>query len=175
MKKIQILLLSLVLGVSSAFATVSFTGVALSGVTSDTASGAYSFGSGSAVSFFDTTGLILDQSIFTADLTSAIFGNSTYTSGFFGATAGHVSNVTVAENAVFAAILTDTNGVLGDYGAKHLFTDASWIAPADGSSVARATVTGAATLTQAVPEPSTYALLAGFAAFIFVAIRRRNS
>ena len=26
-----------------------------------------------------------------------------------------------------------------------------------------------------VPEPSTYALLAGFAAFIFVAIRRRNS
>lgn len=27
----------------------------------------------------------------------------------------------------------------------------------------------------AVPEPSTYALLAGFAAFIFVAIRRRNS
>ena len=26
-----------------------------------------------------------------------------------------------------------------------------------------------------IPEPSTYALLAGFAAFIFVAIRRRNS
>jgi hypothetical protein len=170
MKKIQILLLSLVLGVSSAFATVSFTGVALSGVTSDDASGNYTFGSGSAVSFFDTTGLILDQSIFTADLTSAIFGNSTYTSSFFGATAGHVSNVTVAENAVFAAILTD-----GATGNGQLFTSGGWVAPADGSSVSVGTVTGAATLTQAVPEPSTYALLAGFAAFIFVAIRRRNS
>jgi hypothetical protein len=34
---------------------------------------------------------------------------------------------------------------------------------------------GTLTGIEAVPEPSTYALLAGFAAFIFVAIRRRNS
>ena len=34
---------------------------------------------------------------------------------------------------------------------------------------------GGSGMTIAVPEPSTYALLAGFAAFIFVAIRRRNS
>lgn len=34
---------------------------------------------------------------------------------------------------------------------------------------------GSLTGIAAVPEPSTYALLAGFAAFIFVAIRRRNS
>ena len=38
------------------------------------------------------------------------------------------------------------------------------------------TAFGATGLTlSVVPEPSTYALLAGFAAFIFVAIRRRNS
>jgi len=38
------------------------------------------------------------------------------------------------------------------------------------------TAFGASGLTlSVVPEPSTYALLAGFAAFIFVAIRRRNS
>ena len=37
------------------------------------------------------------------------------------------------------------------------------------------TAIGGIGLSVIVPEPSTYALLAGFAAFIFVAIRRRNS
>jgi hypothetical protein len=55
----------------------------------------------------------------------------------------------------------------------HLFTNGSWIAPSEGGT--QSILPGGGAAAMSVPEPSTYALLAGFAAFIFVAIRRRNS
>ena len=79
--------------------------------------------------------------------------------------------------ANWADVLPDVPPALGTSGtadSSFAWTDVSAI---DINISAGGDVALAGTLTDiaAVPEPSTYALLAGFAAFIFVAIRRRNS
>tara|TARA_B100001093_G_scaffold143140_1_gene135606 strand:+ start:917 stop:1477 length:561 start_codon:yes stop_codon:yes gene_type:complete len=84
---------------------------------------------------------------------------------------------TTVSVANWANVLSDVPPALGTSGtADSLFawTDVNAIdinISAGGDVALAGTLTGIA----AVPEPSTYALLAGFAAFIFVAIRRRNS
>jgi len=170
--KLLLLTLAAMIGVSSSFAqSVSFSGNALSGsVISDSVSGNYALNTGTTLEFFDIGTLDLNSQNIFADYTAHLLGSTTYDSSFFGNTGAFASPIalsaTFLEGDSIGAILTDG-------AAQHLFYDASWIAPAAGGTSSVSSVSQAA-LTS-VPEPSTYALLAGFAAFIFVAIRRRNS
>lgn len=94
---------------------------------------------------------------------------------FFGSTSvGGQSNVELDDTA-FAVIVE----VASD-SSYSLYTDAAalsstWVGPAAGGTLSVSPTNGQAALySVVVPEPSTYALLAGFAAFLFVAIRRRK-
>ena len=169
MKKITLLLSLLTFVATSAFASVSFTGVALSGINDVNGN---AIAGGSTATFFSLQGLDSSDydSIF-ASYEAASIGSSTYTAGFFGSTAGHISGINLDAGFTtgdsFGIVVTDASTGLDSF-----FADAGWVAPNDGFTVAGTTYTGNALAT--VPEPSTYALIAGFAAFVFVAIRRRK-
>lgn len=165
MKKTLLILLATLTVASSAIASVSFSGAAIRSANDDQGN---SLSLNSTVSFFTIGALDLNsQDIFT-QYTASVFGSSQYTGNAFTQSAPHLSGVNLAEGATFAAVLVDSSTGLG-----HLFTNAGWVAPADGSTITPGTTVGNAQLSQ-VPEPSTYALIAGFAAFLFVAIRRRK-
>ena len=172
--KLLLLTLAAMIGVSSSFAqSVSFSGNALAGtVTPDVTSGAYALNTGTTIEFFDIGALDLNSQNIFADYTAHLLGSTTYDSSFFGNTGAFASPIalsaTFLEGDSIGAVLTDGS-------TKHLFYDASWTAPAAGGTSGVSSVSQANLTQVAVPEPSTYALLAGFAAFIFVAIRRRNA
>lgn len=166
MKKTLLILLATLTVASSALASVSFSGAAIRSANDDQGN---SLSLNSTVSFFTIGALdVSSQDIF-SQYTASVFGSSQYTGNAFTQSAPHLSGVNLAEGATFAAILVDSSTGLG-----HLFTNSGWVAPADGSTITPGTTVGNAQLSQVIPEPSTYALMAGFAAFLFVAIRRRK-
>lgn len=172
MKKL-LLILPLVLCMTVAQATVSFFGTALFNPTNDDGSIALAetlemnwYSLTTDVSDAITAG---DSSIFDT-IASSYTAFATTSPGILGG-----GNVVYTANGTGAITLGAALGA-GDQvfitlGGEHLYTSASWITPADGGSLTMAPQTTAAL---SVPEPSTYALLAGFAAFLFVAIRRRK-
>ena len=166
MKKTLLLLLATLTIASSAYASVSFTGSALRNVNDDAG---VALSTGSTVSFFTIGALDLNSQDIFNQYTANVYGSSTYAQSGFAKSAAHLSGVNLSQGTTFAAILVDSSTGLG-----HLFTDSGWVAPADGSTITGTTALGNAQLSQVVPEPSTYALIAGFAAFLFVAIRRRK-
>lgn len=174
MKKI-LLILPLMLCMTVAQATISIFGSALFNPTNDDGSIAlaetlemnwYSLTTdvSDAISAGDSSIFDTIASSYTAFATTtpgiAAGGNVVYTANGVGAiTLGGVGSLS-ASDQIFITL-----------GGEHLYTSAAWITPADGGSLTLAPQTTAAL---SVPEPSTYALLAGFAAFLFVAIRRRK-
>ena len=117
MKKITLLLTLLSFVATSAFASVSFTGVALSGVNDDSGN---AIAGGSAVTFFSLQGLDANDfdSIF-ANYAAASIGSTTYTAGFFGATAGHLSGINLSAGFTtgdsFGIVVTDVATGLGKF------------------------------------------------------------
>jgi len=169
MKKITILLSLLAFATSSALATVSFSGVALSNVSN--ADGSATISSGASASFFSLKGLSeTDYAGIFAGYEAATFATDVYlSSGFFGSSVGHQTNITLGSSFNTG---DDFGIVVVDGGQKSFFWKDDWTAPNDSFTVSASTFSGNALAT--VPEPSTYALIAGFAAFLFVAIRRRK-
>ena len=168
MKKTLILLLATLTVASSAFASVSFSGAALRSVNDDLGN---ALTAGSTVSFFTIGSLDLTSQDIFDQYEDYVYGSSQYLQSGFATSAAHLSEVPATilpQGTTFAAILVESSTGFG-----HLFTNTGWVAPADGSTITPGTTVGNAELSQ-VPEPSTYALLAGFAAFLFVAVRRRK-
>ena len=165
MKKTLLLLLATLTVYSSSLASVSFSGAALRSVND---SMGIPLSTGSTVSFFTIGALDLTSPTIFDEYSASVFGTSTYLQSGFATSAAHVSNVNVAEGASFAAILVDSSTGIG-----HLFTNCGWVAPADGSTITPGTTSGNA-VSIFIPEPSTYSLIAGLAALIFIAIRRRK-
>jgi hypothetical protein len=166
MKKTLLLLLATLFVASSALASVSFSGAAIRTANDDQGN---ALSLSSTVSFFTIGALDLTSQDIFDQYTATVYGTSQYTGNAFTQSAPHLSGVNLAEGTAFAAVLVDSSTGLG-----HLFTNSGWVAPADGSTITPGTTVGNAQLSQVVPEPSTYALIAGFAAFLFVAIRRRK-
>tara|TARA_B100001778_G_scaffold169877_1_gene139612 strand:+ start:842 stop:1354 length:513 start_codon:yes stop_codon:yes gene_type:complete len=170
MKKILITL-PLVFLVSVASAGVTFSGLLLNNPTSE--DGSISLTAQSVDWYSDAGGAFAaaisggDQSIFDSLASEYVFHTTTglpnglYTGAF---------NI----NALSAGNFDTGNSFVVVINDAHIFSNASWVAPSEGGTASIAPGGGAAALSQ-VPEPSTYALLAGFAAFLFVAIRRRNA
>jgi hypothetical protein len=178
MKTLLTTLTSLLLSASISFAAIDFT----SGFTID---GGYdtvgSTADGSGISFSSVIGV-------TGGTVSGFWDTAQDASDFSGAALEILGSMTAATNVAFDLVFYDSafnaatvsgasTGLLTtnvDSGAAFAWNDISAVdfslAAADNVSVS-----GSLTGIAAVPEPSTYALLAGFAAFIFVAIRRRNS
>jgi hypothetical protein len=159
------------LSITAANATVSFFGSALFNPTSE--DGSITLAAGSQAVFYTASQDILDAianddiNIFNTLAAEYVIGTSkplfqagpnVLVTGQTGVTLSADFNT----GDSFAIIVDDS----------HIFVQSSWVAPSDG---ANATISNVTTAALSVPEPSTYALLAGFAAFIFVAIRRRNS
>ena len=176
MKKL-LLTLPLVLLASVASAGVTFSGLLLNNPTSQ--DGVTSLSGLTASWYSDAGGAFAtaiagqDQSIFDDLANQYVFhtttglGNGLYT-GAFNINALSAGNFDAGDS--FAVVIADSSA------NSHIFTNTNWIAPSEGGTSGITAPSAAAALSQvAVPEPSTYALLAGFAAFIFVAIRRRNS
>ena len=171
MKKI-LLTLPLVFLVSVASAGVTFSGLLLNNPTSQ--DGSISLTAQSVDWYSDADGAFAaaisggDQSIFSSLVDEYVFHTTTglpnglYT-GAFNISALSAGNFDT--NDSFVVVINDA----------HIFSNASWVAPSEGGTASIAPGGGAAALSQAIPEPSTYALLAGFAAFLLVAIRRRNA
>jgi hypothetical protein len=177
MKTLLTTLTSLLLSASISFAALDFT----SGFTID---GGYdtvgSTADGSGISFSSVIGV-------TGGTVSGFWDTAQDASDFSGAALEILGSMTAATNVAFDLVFYDSafnavtvsgasTGLLTTNAASSSF---AWndISAVDFSLAAadNVSVSGSLTGIAAVPEPSTYALLAGFAAFIFVAIRRRNS
>ncbi len=178
MKKITLLLSLFLTFATFASATVSFSGTALRNPLAT---------SGYANPAVGDTGWYVDASdietwgasdaafvsFLGSDYLDAQLGSATVGSVFGSITLGGVSGVTLGVGTAFAIVVEASDS------SYSLYEDASWVAPADGGTVTfdnelNQINGGTASLSVVVPEPSTYALLAGFAAFLFVAIRRRK-
>ena len=180
MKKIT-LLLSLSLAFATfASAAVSFSGTALRNPLAT--SGYANPGAGDTGWYVDASSIgtwgSSDAAFITfldagGDYLASQLGSATVGSVFGQISLGGVSGVSLAQGTAFAIVVEASDD------SYSLYTDASWLAPADGATVTFGNELnqingGAASLSVVVPEPSTYALIAGFAAFLFVAIRRRK-
>ena len=178
MKKIT-LLLSLSLAFATfASAAVSFSGTALRNPLAT--SGYANPGAGDTGWYVDASSIGTwgaDDAAFISflggDYLASQLASATVGSVFGQISLGGVSGVSLAQGTAFAIVVEASDD------SYSLYTDASWLAPADGATVTFGNELnqingGAASLSVVVPEPSTYALIAGFAAFLFVAIRRRK-
>jgi hypothetical protein len=154
-------------------------------------SAAGSFGSALAPggALFDVNSVQLFDSTQTIAL-SGVLAPTNDPFGAFGLVAGNIATTGIASDSASPWLSLD--GGLGWFQLDSWSNFASASAPAtppindftvsgsgpyilQGAATVKAGGIAGAGMTIAVPEPSTYALLAGFAAFIFVAIRRRNS
>jgi hypothetical protein len=191
MKKTSIILAS-VLAAASASATVSFSGTAMQNFGAGTLfapgntsviivdTGSDGFGSfvTSTINVGDTfavNDILVGDQVIGANATQGSLGVVAAVPGTasFSATAGLSFGILVFENQ------TDLGSAQAG-STYQFFTDASWIVPADSSSA-----TFGSTFTQlsgvssaslgVVPEPSTYAALAGLCALSFVMVRRRRA
>ncbi|CAA6694085.1 MULTISPECIES: PEP-CTERM sorting domain-containing protein [unclassified Lentimonas] len=154
------------------------------GVVVDTSGGTTGFSGLNSLNSFDIT---TDRSIISPDLVYTFGGGGTppVTADFFGA-AGSVTTLTGVDYTGFSASdpfaiiwFADNAANAGnDYG---YLTDAGFALPADGntgdfSGLAVFSGTGNFDATHSiVPEPSTYAALAGLCALGAVMVRRRRS
>lgn len=188
--KLYSLIVALLLPLAS-YGSIAFSGTALNnaaGVSIDDY----------AVLLFDTSGSGFDSAALSSiDAGASLSSSATYGAGF------EVASVSAATDFFgFATILEfdfsyslgtisngDSFGVLTFAGSSatavggtsySIFTDSSWTSPADGAAITFGsdlnTLSSAAgaTGTVAVPEPSTYATLAGLLALSFVMLRRRG-
>jgi hypothetical protein len=114
-----------------------------------------------------------------------VIGNTTaITDIFFGGTqvlggapAGLSDNTIATPSNLFAVVVYANSGsttIAGD--TFQVFTDASFIVPADGGTFTGSGFSGAAVFSgSVVPEPSTFAALAGLCALGAVMVRRRRA
>jgi hypothetical protein len=179
MKTLLTTLTSLLLSATMSFAALDFTsGFTIDGAYDDVGSSVDSNG----ISFSSVIGV-------TGGTISGYWDSAQDASDFSGFALEAIGTMTDAPNLGYDLVFYS-----GDYSSDITVTGGNWstlvTTSTAGSSFnwsdigavdfvisagADVSVGGSLTGIQAVPEPSTYALLAGFAAFIFVAIRRRNS
>lgn len=173
---------------------VSFGSIAISGTALDTGASGISVGDYSVL-LFDTSGSAFDTSLSIAagaDLTDSdtysgfVVADTTTVADFFGFGQYSEWNFSynlgdISENDYFGILTFDGGSSTAVGGSTfEIWTSSDWKSPADGAAdtfgAAFSTLSGSAgaTGTVAVPEPSTYATLAGLLALSFVMLRRRG-
>jgi hypothetical protein len=175
------------------YGSIAFSGTALNGA-SGVNIGDYS------VLLFDTSGAGFNSAgLNLIDANATLSSSATYGSGFevaaVSAAADFFGIATIVEYGFSYSLGTisdgDSFGILTFAGGSSatavggtsysIFTDSSWTSPADGAAVTfgsdlntLSSAAGASGTVTAVPEPSTYATLAGLLALGFVMLRRRG-
>lgn len=175
MKK-TILLTLLIASFTGAQAAVSISGTALQNPVASAISALANPAGGDTAWFVDATDIGswgASAAAFTNYVLSANYGDDQVFSNsvvsFFGSTSVGGKNNVALDDTPFAIVVE----VASD-SSYSLYTDASWVGPATGGTLSVSPNNGQEALYSVVPEPSTYALIAGFVAFLFVAIRRRK-
>ena len=173
MKK-TILLTLLIASFTGAQAAVSISGtalqnpVAISGLANPAGGDTAWFVDATDIGTWGASAAAFTSYVLGADYTNdQVFSNNAVS--FFGSVSVGGANNVALDDTPFAIVVE----VASD-SSYSLYTDAAWVGPATGGTLSVSPTNGQAADYSVVPEPSTYALIAGFVAFLFVAIRRRK-